>query len=104
MRCCFKSKKIHPKEIITVVLHNKIKILEKEVNLLRKEKEKGIWKDRELVSTLCNERKNLQKKISRLEERLKLGQHDKPASASEGISDAMEAVIQKFYSQYGPKN
>ena len=45
----------------------------------------------------------MQKKSSRMEEQLASGNYEKPASISEGINDAMEAVIKKYVSRYGPK-
>ena len=65
--------------------------------MLRREKENELWNNKELVSTLRNERKNMQKKLSRMEERVASGNYEKPASVTEGINDAMEAVIKKIF-------
>ena len=93
----FLIRKTSTKKLIEV-LQNTINKLEKEVYLLHKEKKNELWKDNELVSTLQNERKSMQKKLSRMEERLASGNYEKPTSISEGINAAMEAVIKKHFS------
>ena len=77
--------------------------MEVEVNNLRQEKEKAMWGNKELVNTLQKERKYLNQKISQLEDRLKLGLREKPSSLTEGICDAIDALITNFYKRTGPK-
>ena len=55
------------------------------------------------MSTLQKEWKYLKKKITLLENKLKLGVLEKPSSLTEGICDAINNLITKFYKQTGPK-
>ena len=52
---------------------------------------------------ITKERKYLNQKILRLEDWLKLGLREKPSSLTEGICDAIDALITNFYKRTGPK-
>ena len=83
----------------STVLHDQIIELTEKVKFLSEDIER---KDN-LINKMSDERKNLVTRICRLQNKCDEGSTEKPSTMADGIKCAVESVLNRFYSRFGPR-